>query len=149
MTRRGYIIGLDMGGTNIRTAAVSRAGEVLLMLRGPARAGGTAAETVENIAAQVLALEAAAVDAGLGRAVATGVAVPGPLNVRSGVVYAAPHVKSWRTFPLRRNLERRLRRTVVVENDANAWALGEYWRGAARGKKTSSCSRSAPGSAAD
>lgn len=135
MKGRGYIIGLDMGGTNIRTAAVSRSGEVLMMLRGPARAGGTAAETVQNIAAQVLALEAAAASKGLGRAIATGVAVPGPLNVRTGVVYAAPHVKAWRTFPLRRNLERRLRRTVVVENDANAWALGEFWRGAARGKK--------------
>lgn len=135
MRGRGYIVGLDMGGTNIRTAAVSRGGEVLMMIRGPARAGGSAAETVENIAAQVVALENAAAAKGLGRALATGIAVPGPLNVRTGVVYAAPHVKAWRTFPLRRSLERRLRRTVVVENDANAWALGECWRGAARGKK--------------
>ena len=36
--KRDYIVGLDMGGTNIRCAAVSKAGEVLLMLRGPARA---------------------------------------------------------------------------------------------------------------
>lgn len=135
MKQPRYIIGLDMGGTNIRTAAVSRSGDVLLMMRGPARASGSGAETVENIASQVLALEAAAADAGLGRASAAGIAVPGPLNVHTGVVYAAPHVKAWRSFPLRRNLERRLRRTVVVENDANAWALGEYWRGAARGKK--------------
>jgi glucokinase len=124
-----------MGGTNIRTAAVSKTGEVMLMLRGPAKAKGTAAETVENISSQVLALEDAAREAGLGRAIAIGVAVPGPLNVHTGVIYAAPHVKSWRSFPLRRNLERRLGRTVIVENDANAWALGEYWRGAARGRK--------------
>jgi len=132
---RDYIVGLDMGGTNIRTAAVSRAGDVLLMLRAPARAGGTAAETVVNISAQVLALGDAARRAGLGRALAIGVAVPGPLNVRTGVVYAAPHVKAWRSFPLRRNLERVLKRRVILENDANAWALGEYWRGAARGCK--------------
>jgi len=124
-----------MGGTNIRTAAVSRTGEVMLMLRGPAKAKGTAAETVENISRQVLALEDAASKSGLRRAIAIGVAVPGPLNVRTGVIYAAPHVKSWRGFPLRRNLERRLGQTVIVENDANAWALGEYWRGAARGRK--------------
>jgi glucokinase len=133
--KRDYIVGLDMGGTNIRTAAVSKDGEVLLMLRGQARAKGTAAETVANISAQVLALEDAAARKGLGRAIAIGVAVPGPLNVRTGVIYAAPHVKAWRSFPLRRNLERVLRRAVIVENDANAWALGEYWRGAARGCK--------------
>ena len=124
-----------MGGTNIRTAAVSKNGDVLLMLRGPARAKGTAAETVDNISSQILALEDAARKAGLGRSLAIGVAVPGPLNVHTGVIYAAPHVKSWRSFPLRRNLARRLGRTVIVENDANAWALGEYWRGAARGRK--------------
>jgi glucokinase len=133
--RRDYIVGLDMGGTNIRTAAVSRAGEVLLMLRAPARAKGTADETVANLAGQVLALQDAARRAGLGRALAIGVAVPGPLNARTGVVYAAPHVKAWRSFPLRRKLEGMLKRRVVVENDANAWALGEFWRGAARGCK--------------
>ncbi|HLX36647.1 MAG TPA: ROK family protein, partial [Candidatus Binataceae bacterium] len=131
--RRDYIVGLDMGGTNIRTAAVSRSGDVLVMLRGPARAKGTALETVANISAQVLALQDAARREGLGCALAIGVAVPGPLNIRTGVIYAAPHVKAWRSFPLRRHLERALGRRIVVENDANAWALGEYWRGAARG----------------
>lgn len=133
--KRDYIVGLDMGGTNIRTAAVSKNGEVLLMLRGPARAKGTAMDTVANISAQVLALEDAARSKGLGRALAVGVAVPGPLNVVTGIVYAAPHVKAWRSFPLRRHLERVLKRPIIVENDANAWALGEYWRGAARGCK--------------
>jgi glucokinase len=134
--KRDYLVGLDMGGTNIRTAAVSKSGEVLLMLRAPANAKATAAETVANISAQVLALQDAAGRKGLGEARAIGVAVPGALNVRTGVVYAAPHVKAWRSFPLRRNLERVLKRTVIVENDANAWTLGEYWRGAARGCKT-------------
>ena len=133
--KRDYIIGLDMGGTNIRTAAVSRSGEVLLMMRGPARAKGSAMDTVANISEQVLALQDAARRAGLARAIAIGIAVPGPLNVRTGVIYAAPHVKAWRSFPLRRHLQRVLKRRIVVENDANAWALGEYWRGAARGCK--------------
>jgi len=104
--KKDFAVGLDMGGTNIRTAAVSKAGDVLLMLRGPARAKGTARATVENISAQILALEDAARRHGLGRTIAIGVAVPGPLNVRTGVIYAAPHVKAWRSFPLRRDLER-------------------------------------------
>ena len=106
-----------------------------MMLRAPALAKGSAMETVANIAAQVIALHDAARHGGLGRALAIGVAVPGPLDIRTGVIYAAPHVKSWRSFPLRRHLERVLKRRITVENDANAWALGEYWHGSARGRR--------------
>jgi glucokinase len=132
---RDYVVGLDMGGTNLRSAAVSPTGRLLLRRTGPSKATDTAEAIVENIAARILELEATAHRRGLGRPLAIGVAVPGPLNVHTGVVYAAPHVKAWRGYPLRDILERRLSRTVVVENDANAWALGELHHGAARGRK--------------
>lgn len=130
-----YVIGLDMGGTNIRTAAVSLDGRVLMLLRGPARAEAAAPAVTINIAENIMALEAAARARGMGRARAIGVAVPGPLNVFEGTVMAAPHVAAWRRYPLRQRLEAALRRRVVVENDANAWTLGEFWRGAARGRR--------------
>jgi glucokinase len=129
---RGYVVGLDMGGTNIRTAAVSPAGRVLMLRRAPSLADRDAPRVAENIAAQVHALIDAARGRGWGAPRAVGVAVPGPLNVFTGEVMAAPHVAAWHGFPLRRRLEELLGRKVVVENDANAWALGEYWRGAAR-----------------
>ncbi|HTR60214.1 MAG TPA: ROK family protein [Candidatus Binataceae bacterium] len=130
-----YIVGLDMGGTNVRCAAVSPAGKVLLLLRGPARAKSAASAVAENIVTQVRALQDAARRRGLGAPRAIGVAVPGPLNVFTGTVMAAPHVAAWRAFPLRQHLETALGRRVVVDNDANAWALGEFWRGAARGHR--------------
>ncbi len=130
---RAYVIGLDMGGTNIRCAAVSPAGEVLMLRRGPAHADRDASRVAGNIAAQVRELEDAARQRGFGAPRAIGVAVPGPLNVFTGVVMAAPHVAAWRGYPLRRRLEELLGRRVALENDANAWALGEFWRGAARG----------------
>ena len=130
-----YIVGLDMGGTNVRCAAVSPAGKVLLLLRAPARANSAASEVAENIVAQVRALQDQARRRGMGTPRAIGVAVPGPLNVHTGTVMAAPHVASWRAFPLRRHLEAALGRRVVVDNDANAWALGEFWSGAARGHR--------------
>ncbi|HVA76489.1 MAG TPA: ROK family protein [Candidatus Binataceae bacterium] len=130
-----YVIGLDMGGTNIRCAAVSPSGRVMLLRRAPSEAGASAPAVASNIAAQIRALEDAARRRGMGRARAIGVAVPGPLDVYRGVVMAAPHVKAWRGFPLRARLEAELGRHVVVENDANAWALGEFWRGAARGHR--------------
>jgi glucokinase len=59
-----------------------------------------------------------------------GVAVPGPLDGRTGVVYSPPNLPGWDTIPLKERLERRFAYPVRVENDANAAAWGEYWFGA-------------------
>ena len=130
---RAWAVGLDMGGTNIRCAAVSATGKVILMERGPSHASRHAGDVAENIATQLLHLLDTARERGLGSPRAIGVAVPGPLDVHTGIVKAAPHVAAWRGYPLRRELEKLVGRSIVLENDANAWALGEYWRGAARG----------------
>jgi glucokinase len=130
-----WAVGLDMGGTNIRCAAVSVAGDVLLLEHGPSLASRAAASVAENIAAQTLHLLDTARRRRLGSPRAIGVAVPGPLNVHTGIVMQAPHVAAWHGYPLRRKLESSIGRTVVLDNDANAWALGEYWRGAARGHR--------------
>ena len=132
---RAWALGSDMGGTNIRCAAVSVAGDVLLMERGPSLASRRAADVAENIAAQLTHLLDTARRRGLGSPRAIGVAVPGPLNVHTGTVMQAPHVAAWRGYPLRSKLETMIGRRVVLDNDANAWALGEYWRGAARGRR--------------
>lgn len=130
---RRWAVGLDMGGTNIRCAAVSASGDVLLLEHGPSLATRDAPAVADNIAAQTLHLLDTARRRGLGSPRAIGVAVPGPLNVYTGTVMQAPHVAAWRGYPLRRKLETLIGRSIVLDNDANAWALGEYWRGAARG----------------
>ena len=132
---RRYFIGLDMGGTNVRCGAVSSNGEVLFIRLAPAYATSTAEIILRSIVEQVRAVQEIATAKGIGRAGGIGVAVPGPLNLLDGTVVAAPHVAAWREFPLRRGLIQRLGRSVSIENDANAWAVGEFWRGAARGRK--------------
>src|SRR5260370_734089 len=64
--KRTWAAGLDMGGTNIRCAAVSAAGEVLLMERGPSHASRHASDVSKNIAAQLLHLLDSARDRELG-----------------------------------------------------------------------------------
>ena len=123
---RGWAVGLDMGGTNIRCAAVSVAGDVILMEHGPSLASRNAGDVAENIATQTLHLLDTARQRGLGSPRAIGIAVPGPLDVHTGTVMQAPHVAAWRGYPLRDRLEALIGRKVVVDNDANAWALGEY-----------------------
>lgn len=129
---RAYFVGLDMGGTNLRAGAVAPSGRVLFTHRAPALAGAEAQEIVANICACIRSVEEEARRRGWGPARAIGVAVPGPLDLRRGTVMAAPHVAAWRSFPLRARLEGELRRRITLENDANAWALGEFWRGSAR-----------------
>ncbi len=131
---RGYFVGVDMGGTNLRCGAVSRSGEILLLRRARADAMAAADAVVANIVANVEAVVHEARRRGLGAPRGIGVAVPGPLDLVNGTVTATPHVSAWRSFPLRARLERALRCLVAIENDANAWALGEFWRGAARGR---------------
>jgi predicted NBD/HSP70 family sugar kinase len=65
------------------------------------------------------------------RAVAIG--VPSPVDVTRGEVSFANNLPGWRKIPLRKELEDEFRVPVFLENDANMAALGEHWRGAARG----------------
>lgn len=61
------------------------------------------------------------------------VGVPGVTNIETGRVISAPSFPKWSKVPLRSMLERRVRMAVCVENDVNLSALGECWRGNARG----------------
>ena len=59
-----------------------------------------------------------------------GVGVPGLVRLESGVIAQAPNLPGWNDFPLKERLEEWLDLPVLVENDANAAALGEVWLGA-------------------
>lgn len=73
--------------------------------------------------------------AGVTVADVTGVAVvvPGPLDHDQGGIVEAPTLPAWTGFPLRQHLEEMLATPVLVDNDASAAALGEFWsRGISR-----------------
>jgi predicted NBD/HSP70 family sugar kinase len=61
-----------------------------------------------------------------------GVAVPGLVDAEAGVVLTAGNLAGWERVPLRALIETQLQVPVFIEHDANAAALGERWRGAAR-----------------
>ena len=64
-----------------------------------------------------------------------GVAAPGPLDNREGVLYSPPNLPGWQAVPLRELLSQQFQRPVFVENDANAAALGELFFGAGQGSR--------------
>jgi glucokinase len=74
-----------------------------------------------------------------GRIVAISVAVPGTVDVDNGVVIKAPNVPCLDGFRLAAALESELQWRAILENDANAAAVGEMWRGAGRGYSSLVC----------
>lgn len=125
------VIGIDLGGTQIR-AAVLRGKQII------ARTSRLTGDepTPERVLPRIYTTLQEALDrAGmtLDEIAGIGVSAPGPLDNRTGTLYAPPNLPAWNATPLRDILREKYARPVFVENDANAAALGEYLFGAGRG----------------
>ncbi len=121
-------IGLDLGGTKIEVIALDPSGTTRFRkrVRSPR---GDYSTTIETLAGLVETAEAE-----LGCRAAVGVGIPGALSPVSGLVKGAN--STWLIGrPLDRDLSRRLRREVRIENDANCFALSEAKDGAAAGAR--------------
>jgi glucokinase len=128
----GYSIGVDLGGTNLRVAAVDTNGVMLERVSLPADYSGGPGRVVEHI---IETLEQIRASLGRTRLGGVGVGVPGFIDIEHGVVLEASNLPGFTGFAIRDELQRRLDTLVVLENDANAAALGEMWMGAGRGVK--------------
>lgn len=119
------IVGVDLGGTNVRAAAV-RGGKIVA--RAVRRISGKAAEEV------VLGEIFETIDEVIGGEVSgIGIGVPSVVDVERGIVYAVENIPAWREVPLKDKLESRYGCPACVNNDANAFALGELHFGKGRG----------------
>ena len=130
------VLGLDIGGTQIRAAAVlsdgSRLGRIALPTPvgvGP-RAEGDIYSACERLLRDVLGQLPAPVR---GRVVGVGISSVGPVDPWRGVVVDPPNVPALRDSPLADELEARLGLPAYLERDTNVAALAEHWLGAARG----------------
>ncbi len=125
-----YVIGIDIGGTNIVVGTVAEDGsDVLGLVSQPTISEQGADAVLERIAKLARASMAAA----RGKEIAgVGIGSPGPLNTTTGVVLLTPNL-GWTNFPLRDRLAHALDLPATLDNDANCAIFGEWWRGAARG----------------
>jgi glucokinase len=121
-------IALDLGGTQTRAAIVDEAGTVTnrVSLPTPAQEGGDAV-----VAQLAKAAEQAA--EGVPDIIGAGVSSPGPLDTAKGITLELPTIGGMINYPIRANLEARLKRNVVLENDGIAAAIGEWKHGAGTG----------------
>ncbi|MFC0529369.1 ROK family protein [Phytohabitans kaempferiae] len=120
-------VGVDIGGTKTLAAAVDAGGQVLRRARADTPARGGPAEVLDTAAA----LAASLLPPGSGATVGVGTA--GTVDVRTGRIrFATETLPGWGGTPVAAELGARLGRTVRVENDANAAAVGEAWTGGGR-----------------
>lgn len=131
-----YLVGVDLGGTNIVAGAMAEDGaEVLAMRSEPTRADQGAEAVVGRIVRMidsVIADTAAQTGATRRDIAGVGVGAPGPLDRRRGIVVTTPNL-GWTDYPLRDVVARATGLPVRIDNDANCATLGEWWRGAAQG----------------
>jgi glucokinase len=134
--RTRYLVGVDLGGTNIVAGALAEDGsEVLAMRSEPTRPHQGADAVIERIVRMidtVIAETAAQTGASRADFAGIGVGAPGPLDRKRGVVVTTPNL-GWVDFPLRDVISTATSLPVRIDNDANCATLGEWWLGAAAG----------------
>jgi glucokinase len=116
-------IGIDLGGTNLRIACVSRHGEIIEKIKEP-----TSEELLESILAGTGKLFSKEV-AGIGLGVA------GLISREERKVLISPNLHIVEKIDLVREMEGKFGIPVLLENDANVAAFGELWVGAGRDLK--------------
>lgn len=126
-----FAIGVDMGGTNLRTAAVTAAGAVLETIAAATDLQRGRDHLLNEICAAISRLHSEF--APTHRLLGIGVGVPGIIDLETGTVHSAANLPGWSDYPVRDELEARLHAPVLLENDANCAALGEKWMGAGKG----------------
>jgi glucokinase len=128
-----WIVGVDLGGTNIVVGVLpTEGGEVRALRvlptdshRGPKFVVDRIVEMVEVAIADVLRTEGGTREDFAG----VGIGSPGPLDRKAGVVINTPNL-GWRNFPLRDLIANAVGLPSVLDNDANCATYGEWWLGA-------------------
>jgi glucokinase len=131
-----YIIGVDLGGTNIVVGAMSADGKQSYAVRSIPTASELGADSVADRiigAIEGVILDTIAqTDAHRKDFMGVGIGAPGPLDRDKGIVIVAPNL-GWKNYPLRDRIGERLNLPATLDNDANCATVGEWWQGAARG----------------
>jgi len=125
-----YSIAVDLGGTNLRIAAVSGEGKMLEKVTTGTEVQLGRDHVIREMCDAIQSLITKHRSAG--DLAGIGIGVPGFIDMDTGTVMRSPNLRDWENFPVRQEIERRLNTTVILENDANAAAMGEKWLGAGR-----------------
>jgi glucokinase len=125
-----FSIGVDLGGTNLRIAAVNQQGDLMdKVTLGTKKALGRD-HVMNEMCDAIRQLKTKYGQASSLQGI--GIGVPGIIDMKTGMLRESPNLPGWADSPVQAQIERLLGTRVILENDANVAALGEKWLGAAR-----------------
>lgn len=130
-----YVIGIDLGGTNLKAGVVDADGKILHRLSIKTNSHADS-QTISN---QILSLIAEIIQCARVKEsdmIGVGLGSPGLVDKKGETILFSPNLPRWRNIPIKRIVAERFSKPCVLENDANAAAWGEKWVGA--GKDVSS-----------
>lgn len=119
------LIGVDLGGTNVRAGRVEN-GAIAQVEERPISSLGMRREIIEEVCETIQAVITP-------DTTAIGFGAPSVVDVEKGIVYSVINIPSWHEVPLKQILEDRFGLPVFVNNDANCFAMGELYYGSGRG----------------
>jgi glucokinase len=126
-----FSIGVDLGGTNLRIAAITSDGKLLEKVTLGVRIAISPHQVVDDMCEAIRRLSDRYREQG--KLIGAGIGVPGIIDLEAGVVRKSANLPGWSNYPVRDEIEKRLGARIFLENDAKVAALGEQWLGAARG----------------
>ena len=132
MADPNLVIGIDIGGTNLKAGLLTEDGKRLAtvqsLLEEEEKTEAGILDATEAIVDKLLKKQGISTESLLG----VGLGIAGVIDTAQGLVTEAPNFPLWHDFEFARLLTERLKRPVAVENDVNAIARGEAWLGACR-----------------
>ncbi|MEO7121416.1 MAG: ROK family protein [Ginsengibacter sp.] len=120
-----HILGIDLGGTNIRGGQV-----IDNILREIHSKRINSRGTIDEVKDELFAFTDCIIDKSVN---SIGIGVPGLIDTENKIVYDVVYIPSWKEVPLQQWMEDRYQVPVYINNDANCFALGEYYFGKGKG----------------
>ena len=125
-----FSIGVDLGGTNLRIAAVDEQGKLIEKVTLGTKVSLGREHVIGDMCDAIQHMSERFKDAA--PLLGIGIGVPGIIDMQTGLLRESPNLPGWVNYPVRAEIEQRLKTVVILENDANVAALGEKWLGAAK-----------------
>lgn len=123
------VLAVDLGGTNIRVAAINEEGIIKKRVQTPTLAHEGEASVLRSL---LSALDGVYRTFLKDRIKGVGVGIAGAIDIKNGVITQSPNLLGFDGYPLRDKLQTTFLKhlPIIVDNDANMAAMGEKWKGA-------------------
>jgi len=135
---KNKVIGVDIGGTNIKIGILTKQGKIIQKTSIPTNPKEGPEKIIKRVCSRIKDL-CNERKIKISDIIRIGIGCPGPLDSKRGIIIKTPNLPGWENFHLKKRIESGLKIPAIVNNDANSATYGEYWLGAGKGYSTIVC----------